>query len=100
MTPAGVSPAGVRLAWPDLLDALEERNRRCAALLDARDGDPEPPALPDLDLHADGALPPGQALRARLLLAETERLERLLAARAGRLRTALHYQRAGSTGAR
>ena len=86
----------MRLAWPDLLDALEERTRRCAALLEARDGGPELPALPDLDLDPDGALPPELALRARLLLAETERLERLGAARAGRLRTALHYERAGS----
>ena len=84
----------MRLAWPDLLDALEERNRRCAALL-ASNGD-EPVHLPDVDLHAAGALPPELALRARLVLAETGRLEQLTAHKLARTRTALHYRQAGA----
>ena len=83
----------MNLSWPDLLDALEERNRRCAALVASND---EPAELPDVDLHAGGALPPELALRARLVLAETERLEQLAALKLARTRTALHYRQAGA----
>ena len=52
-----VAPPG--LTWPDLLDALEERNRRVAALLAGGDVD-----VPDVPLHADAPLPPELAVRA------------------------------------
>jgi hypothetical protein len=79
----------VRLAWPELLDALEERTRRCAALVEhGADLVGE-----DLALSADGPLPPELALRARVLLAETERVQQLAGRRAVEMRTALHYGR-------
>lgn len=77
----------MELDWPDLLDALEERNRRCAAALAATD----PEELPDLELTATGPLPPALVPRAALLLADTQRLEGLLTARVARARLALHY---------
>ena len=83
----------MKLPWPDLLDALEERNRRCAALLASNED--EPVHLPDVDLRAEGRLPPELALRARLVLSETARLEQLAAQKLSRTRTALHYRQAG-----
>lgn len=67
-------------AWPELLDALEERTRRLAAALERRDPDPE---VADVELVADGPLPPELAMRARVLLAETDRLQAELARRTG-----------------
>lgn len=81
-----------RLAWPDLLDALEERNRRCEALL--RGAAEEPGALPEVELVPDGPLPADLALRVRALLDDTQRLEQLLAVRTRRAEQALHYGRA------
>ena len=92
-TPGPVTSARVRLAWPDLLDALEERNRRCADLLSSgpRARDVPGPGLPDLDLEPDGPLPPELALRAQLLLAEAGRLEQRAGERLSGARLALHY---------
>lgn len=67
-------------SWPDLLDALEERTRRLAAALEAG-GDPG--ALPEVELAAAGPLPPELALRVRVLLAETVRIEAQLRRRTG-----------------
>lgn len=80
----------MRLDWPDLLDALEERTRRCAKLVDSGVELP----VDDLPLTAEGPMPPELALRAQLLLAETRRVEQVAARRAREARTALHYQRA------
>jgi len=67
-------------AWPDLLDALEERTRQLAGALDRREPDP---VLADLELEPDGPLPPELGLRARVLLAETDRLVAELGRRTG-----------------
>ncbi len=67
--------------WPALLDALEERTRLLAARLDV--GDLHDLRVPDVDLGAAGPLPPGLAVRVRVLLAETERLSADLARRTG-----------------
>ncbi len=69
-----------RTPWPELLDALEERTRRLAAALDRHERDPE---VADVELVADGPLPPELGLRARVLLAETERLQVELVRRTG-----------------
>ncbi len=66
--------------WPELLDALEERTRRLAAALDRHEDDPE---VADVELLAGGPVPPALGLRARVLLAETERLTAELARRTG-----------------
>lgn len=79
--------AGTTLAWPQLLDALEEHTRRVAALLDAPDGDPVPPP----PFVPAGPLPEVLAPRVRALLAETSRLERLAETRLARTRQALAY---------
>ena len=62
-------------AWAELLDALEERTRRVAALADGA----VPPGssaadVPDVALEADGPLPAHLVPRAAALLAETTRL--------------------------
>jgi len=76
-------------AWPDLLDALEERTRCLADDLDRGCPDIE---VPDVDLDPDGPLPAALALRARVLLAETARLSAELARRLGpRARAAAAY---------
>lgn len=80
----------MKLPWPDLLAALEERTRRCAAMVDSGVELP----VDDLPLGPDGPLPPELVLRVQLLLAETRRVEQLAARRAREARTALHYQRA------
>lgn len=78
------------LAWPDLLAALEERTRRLAALV-ASGGTGEP--VPDEPLRAQGPLPDDLRDRARALLAETQRVEQLAAARTAAAGRALHYGR-------
>jgi hypothetical protein len=67
-------------AWPDLLDALEART---ALLEQALAEGADDPFLPDLELAADGPLPPALGLRAQVLLARTRRLEQELARRTG-----------------
>jgi hypothetical protein len=76
------------LPWPALLDALEERNRRFDALLCGGDGE-----VPDVPLHADSPLPPELALRAQVLLDETERLTRLATTRSAHAERGLRYAR-------
>lgn len=76
------------LRWPDLLDALEERNRRFAALVN---GGTSP--VPEVPLRADGPLPAELTLRAEAVLAETERLAALAELRRDRSRRSLHYSR-------
>lgn len=72
--------AGHCAAWPQVLDALEERTRRLAGALDRHEIDPQ---VADVDLVADGPLPQELALRVRVLLAETERLTTELVRRTG-----------------
>lgn len=62
--------------WPDLLDALDARTCRLAEALAAGERTVD---LPDLDLAAAGPLPAHLRLRARVLLAQTQRLEAELA---------------------
>lgn len=69
-------------SWPALLDALEERTRRVAELV-AGGAAAGYAALEDVELQAPGPLPPELAVRARVLLAETHRLEHELARRTG-----------------
>lgn len=82
------TPGG--LAWPDLLDALEERNRRFRELVRTGGGD----SVPEVDLQAAGPLPRDLELRARLVLDETERLAELAARRSDEARLALRYAQA------
>jgi hypothetical protein len=67
-------------AWPELLDALEERTRQLAGALDRHEPDP---AVTEVELVAAGPLPAELALRVRVLLAETERLQSVLVRRTG-----------------
>ena len=67
-------------AWPDLLDALEARTYVLEAALAAGGEDVE---LTDLELTADGPLPPALRLRAQVLLARTRQLEQELGRRTG-----------------
>lgn len=85
-----MTSAGRPMPWAALLGALEERNRRLAHVIEAGDGD-EPPDLP---LVADGPLPPHLELRARVLLAETTRLQHLAERRREATQVALRYSRA------
>jgi hypothetical protein len=61
------------VTWPALLDALEERAERAALLLQGEEVE-----LPDIELAVDGPLPEGLRLRAAVLVARTEGLERQL----------------------
>lgn len=60
-------------SWPALLDALEERADRAALLLEGAEVE-----LPEVELVVDGPLPEELRLRAALLVARTEGLERQL----------------------
>jgi hypothetical protein len=84
-----MSAAPRRVSWPALLDAMEERTRRLAAVLESGEGDP----VPDVVAVPDAPLPPEYVDRVRELLAETIRLERIAAARTAAAATALHYAR-------
>lgn len=75
--------------WSDLLDALEERNRRWGAFLTGA-----PLDVPEVVLQAPGPLPAELAVRAQVVLAETQRLEQSAATRRDRAGLALHYGRA------
>lgn len=75
--------------WSDLLDALEERNRRWGSFLSGG-----PLTVPDVLLHAAGPLPDDLVLRAELVLAETQRLEQTASRARDRAGLALHYGRA------
>lgn len=77
--------------WLALLDALEERTARLAAVLD---GNGDLPELPVIDLSTDVPLPQELRLRATSLLAETQRQERRMAERRAHLRRASAYARA------
>lgn len=78
------------LPWPELLDALEERTRRLVAVVEAGGGTVPPP----VPLLTDSPLPPEMAGRVRALLAETQRVERLAAARTAKAGRALRYGQA------
>jgi hypothetical protein len=78
------------MAWPAVLDALEERTRRYAALIEDGEG-----AVPDdTPLVAEGPLPAELELRARVVLAETARLTDLAERRRDTARRALQYNQA------
>jgi hypothetical protein len=81
---AGQAP----LAWPALLDALEEQTRRLAAVIES--GEPDPVA--GVPLVAEGPLPRDLEARARALLAETERLTRLAERRKGATEREIRYR--------
>jgi hypothetical protein len=86
-------PRGQRAAlpWEAVLDALEERTRGFAAVVE---GDEEA-ELPDVSpLLADGPLPPHLELRARVLLAETSRLAEVAEKRRDAVKRTLHYNKA------
>lgn len=72
--------AALSTAWPELLDALEERTRRLAGALDRHESDA---AVAEVELVADGPLPAELAMRVRVLLAETDRLQGELVRRTG-----------------
>ena len=79
------------MSWPAVLDALEERTRRYAALIE----DSDTVELPDdTPLVADGPLPADLGLRARVLLEETNRLADLAERRRDAARRALSYNQA------
>lgn len=84
---AGRRPRPGGTPWPALLDALEERTRRLAAVVE----DDETGPVPEVALRADGPLPAELALRARALLAETERLTGVAAHRQAVVARTLRY---------
>ena len=87
----GPAPRAAALSWEAVLDALEERTRRFAAVVE---GDEEA-ELPDgTPLQAEGPLPPHLELRARVLLAETDRLAELAEKRRDAAKRTLHYNQA------
>lgn len=80
--------AGSEVAWPALLDALEERTRRLADVIKSG----EEAEVPEPALAADGPLPDHLELRARVLLAETERLARRAEQRKAATERELRYR--------
>lgn len=88
--PTPVSCGPRPLPWEALLDALEERTRRLALVVEhgGEDDAPEPSLLPD------GPIPASLELRARVLLAETTRLTELAERRRHAAERALRYAQA------
>ncbi len=78
------------MTWPAVLDALEERTRRYAVLIEEGEGE----VPDDTPLVAEGPLPAELELRARVLLAETARLTDLAERRRDTARRALQYNQA------
>lgn len=76
--------------WPALIEALEERTRRLAAIVESGSAG----LLPETPLRApEGSLPVELELPVRVLLAETRRLEQLAERRKAAIERELRYRR-------